>query len=282
MEVTYDLDTNGRVEVFTPGPSIAISVRTRDKPIAGSELGWLDGGWVDLPLVPEFSLVDPIVGVLPFENSRKLSFDGARRAQGAEIFVVEGFQALGNLSEMVSAPKQKENSDKALSFPVSKQGIEGPLSFFLTVCNYGVDHTGDLLFEKATSLSTTGSSMRMASVWQSGRAFGDTSFDRKSTTSFREDIGESLMQDISRGRESKSMIPQPFGAFSSSLHRRRISLLSNAQSPIRLLQMTIEGDEGLRRTMVGLKRDFIRCCFVASPFTFYRFAHELCLSVISY
>jgi hypothetical protein len=42
----------------------------------------------------------------------------------------------------------------------------------------------------------------------------------------------------------------PLGAFSSPVHRRRISLLPNTHCPVRLLQMTIEGAEGFRRTMV--------------------------------
>lgn len=254
-EVMYSLDQDGRVEVFTPGPSIAISVGTRDKPIAGTELGWLNGGWVDLPLVAEFSLIEPIAGVLPFETSRMMGVNDTERAEGAEVFIVEGYQALGNLVEIVSSAQPGQGADKTFA-DTFREGTkdEGPLSFFLTVCNYGVDHTGDLLFEKASL--NLGSSVRMTSLRQSDDGLRDSIFGNTPKSSFLEEFTETLVSDSSRKRESKRSIPHPFGAFSSSRLRRRISLLANAQTPIRLLQMTIDADEGLRRTMVSSEPDF--------------------------
>ena len=240
-ETTYHVKPNDRVEIFTPGPSIAITTRTTDNAVAGHNLGWLDGGWVDLPLMREFSLPEPIISTLPLQVNKSLAAErDSPRGHGAEFFIVEGKDRLGAIADIDSQKPKTESSD--LSFKSNLAGsrknnvIEEQLAFILTVRNYGVDHTGSILFEQGSI------SDGLSPPWQPNRS---------------EDRNSRLLNEFSDVRNSlkakrlRGQIPLPLGAFSSPVHGRRISLLPNAQSPIRLLQMTMEGTEGFRRTMVS-------------------------------
>jgi len=257
-ETTYELEPDARIEVFTPGPSIAMTMRPRDTPVAGNELGWMEAGWVDLPLVPEFRLQDPIVSELPFANERErqIGETNRARAEGAEVFIVEGSDALESMLDTTS-PKNTDSQDSPPPIPANNlqsrrsTSIDETLSFFLTVCYYGVDHTGSILFEQVMSASHNGLQM-MTSLWQSERSISDLSQSKRllGANSFLDEFDVFSGPDASQRRLSQARLhPRPLGAFSSPRHRRRISLLSNARSPIRLLQMTMEGDEGLRRTL---------------------------------
>jgi vacuolar protein sorting-associated protein 13A/C len=259
MEMTFELDPDGRVEVFTPGPSIAITLRTRDNPVAGTELGWMDAGWVDLPLVPEFRLQDPIITALPFVGDRgKLS--GEQRAFGsigAEVCIVEGKDALETMA--YRAANQSPESPVAGTPPRTNilesrrnASMDGPASFFLTVCNYGVDHTGNMLFEPVLSTSHHGLRM-MTTLWQSERSV-NSSRHSGIKNSFLEDIDAFTGIDTSRLSSVQTKVPgaRPLGAFSSPRHRKRITLLPNVRFPIRMLHMTMEGEEGLKRTLVSM------------------------------
>ena len=246
-ETTYLINPNDRVEIFTPGPSIAITTRTRDSPVAGHNLGWLDGGWVDLPLMREFSLPDPIISTLPLDVNQSLSVDrDSPRGLGAEFFIVEGKERLGAIADMDSRKSKTESSKTRVKAKHAgwrnKSITEEQLTFILTVRNYGVDHTGGILFEQGSM------SDGLSPPWQSNRTSAiETQKGRNSR----------LLNEFSDARNSlkakrlRGQIPLPLGAFSSPVYGRRISLLPNAQSPIRLLQMTIEGTEGFRRTMVS-------------------------------
>ncbi|KAL3923118.1 MAG: hypothetical protein SGILL_001838, partial [Bacillariaceae sp.] len=259
-EVTYELEPQDRVELFTPGPSVAITVRPRDTPIAGNELGWIDAGWVDLPLVPEFSLLDPIVSILPFATNASAGPTRFGRDQGAEIFIVEGRKALSNMAESSlnqteggpSSPRYNNRQEKR-----KNQQDEEPLSFFLTVCTYGVDHTGTILFEQVSGAQNQAQALRtMASLWQSDRNIKDiASSAHRSFLDEAESLitGSSLIPGGDSSRHlSRHIAPQPLGAFVSPRHRRRVTLMANSNVPICLLQMTMDSDEGFKRTMVSL------------------------------
>ena len=250
-ETTYCLYPNERVEIFTPGPSIAVTARTQDNPIAGLNLGWLDGGWVDLPLMQEFSLQDPIVSMLPLDVNKSAAFDGeTNRAAGAEFFIVEGKERLGTIADIDAKKPKTETSNPPFQprmMGSKRQNVsDGPSSFIFTVRTYGVDHTGSILFEQGST------NEGISPPWQSNRSLRTSESQggrRSSFDEFSENRNSSLRKSSAafRGRA-----PLPLGAFSSPVHRRRISLLPNAQCAIRLLQMTMEGTEGFRRTMVSL------------------------------
>jgi len=248
-ETTYFVNPDERVEVFTPGPSIAITTRMRDNPIAGHDLGWLDGGWVDLPLIKEFRLQDAISGTFPLEVENSAGTDRLATIQepGAEFFIVEGKERLLTIAD-ISAQNPKDvpsSTPHQLNPKGAKLDDSDPLLFILTVCNYGVDHTGNILFEQVSRNERTSSwRSESSSQLRESQRYGRNSslLDRNS---------ESLH---SSGNQSfgtlRGPAPLPIGAFLSPIHKRRVSLLPNAQYAIRLLQMTIEGTDGFRRTMV--------------------------------
>jgi len=245
---TYCVNPNERVEIYTPGPSIAIMACTRDKPIAGHELGWVDGGWVDLPLIQEFRLQDPIISMLPIMIEKSVAPGILKnvREPAAEFFIVEGEEKLSCITDIGS---HKLNNTTPISpfrtSPVTPQKngrVDHPLLLFiLTVCNYGVDHTGSILFEQESENGGKNASRQPNRSLRTSRS--------------RERKGRSLLNDLtenlttSQTNQLKRRSPLPFGAFSSPIHRRRISLLPNSQCPIQLLQMTIDGTEGYKRTM---------------------------------
>ena len=76
------------------------------------------------------------------------------------------------------------------------------------VCNYAVDHTGNLLFEEVADKN------------DSGRQIGPPSWT-----------------------------PPPFSAFASAKLRRRVSLLPMSSKLIRLVELTIDKEEGMKRSM---------------------------------
>jgi hypothetical protein len=53
-------------------------------------------------------------------------------------------------------------------------------------------------------------------------------------------------------RPSIQTIPRPFSAFASKRHRRRITLLPSGNVPLRILQMTMDGDAGFKTSMVSI------------------------------
>lgn len=186
------------VEIFTPGPSIAISMKCADLPIGGTSTDWVVGNFVDVPL--KGKILEPLQLTFPFQTKSLDRYESARsvssRVSGSDFYVLE--------AEDVT-PDLKETGKKDLS----SAKLKGVRTVVFIVCNYAVDHTGNLLFEKV---------------------------------SFR--------GDNSNQRKSSSLIGSPpYSAFSSSHHRRRVSLLPDSNSFIRLVKLTMDGDEGMRRTV---------------------------------
>jgi hypothetical protein len=222
QDVVYTLDTGHRVEVFTPGPSIAITLKTADSPIAGCDLSWLDGGWIDLPLVPEFSLLEPVRCLLPFHNHTPETLSMAA-AVGNEFFVTEGAQSLADLAAPEGGKSSKTEQKIKATIPVP----EAPLrTFFVTVCYYGVDHTGDVLFAQVLRSDPLMKMVMNDSTSGSRRA------------SWKD----------SRRHPTPAQLT-PFGAFGSANHQRRITLLPSGNVPLQILQLTMEGDAGFRRSL---------------------------------
>jgi hypothetical protein len=228
----YDLAPDAHVEVFTPGPSIAVAVKTSDMPVGGTALDWMDGGWIDLPLVPEFRLPEPLDCMFPFARSHSpdpLSRTGAR---GSEFFISEGRTSL---SAFISSRGSKGHRGGADSTQTDEVELQASLpeddnlrTFYVTVCYYAVDHTGNLLFEQVVPPSGT---LRRSMTEVSG-----------STTR----------------RPSSYAISQPFGAFASPRHRRRISLLPCTSVPLRLLELTMDGDEGVKKSSVSRQQQRLK------------------------
>lgn len=218
-DVIYCLEKGDRVEVFTPGPSIAISVKTANGAIAGQDLDWLDGGWIDLPLVPEFSLLEPITCFLPFANGQ------SGHVTGNEFFVAEGEASLAELVVPVDDHKKKKKSND-LDQKLSQPSPEAPLrTFFLTVCYFGVDHTGTILFHQLPK-----------------------TFRRGSTEMGTRDSFKARKRASRRDSSTSLSTPSPFPTFACSENQRRVSLLPTSNVPIQILQMTMDSEVGYRRS----------------------------------
>jgi hypothetical protein len=133
----HELKPGNRVEIFTKGDSIAIAIKPRDTPRAGSTLEWMD---LELPLKSGFRLPEPMATYFPFAGSKK---------RNSEFFIAEGYECLDQLSEVMANDAPKKSGPKSNVRTVS---LEDPLrAFHVTVCSYGVDHTGEVLFESVQS-----------------------------------------------------------------------------------------------------------------------------------
>jgi len=219
-ETILAIEPSSYMEIFTPGPSIAILLKCADPPVGGTATDWMDGGWIDLPLVSEFRMQEPLDCMFPFvkKTADPLSLAGSR---GSAFVIAEGGGNLANMSVSHQAATggsgstPSETSAVELSAPPSVD--EDWRSFFITVSNYAIDHTGDILFEQLVG-------SREAVL-------------RRSSTG------------VDKVRRSQAtQVSPPIGAYSTRRHRGRISLLPGPTVPIRLLHLTMEGDEGLRRS----------------------------------
>jgi len=86
----------GSIEIFTPGPSIAISMCCADLPIGGTTTDWMSGGWLDLPLGSNKKLPEPVKTMFPFKSESLIKYSSSRQlsgqpegfGMGSEFFVV--------------------------------------------------------------------------------------------------------------------------------------------------------------------------------------------------
>ena len=108
------------IYIYTPGPSIAISVKLSDAPISGGLTTWVQDKWLSISLIENIQENEVIPCFLPF-------IDGEG---GHEIFLVNNDHSfvVGRFHDPI------------------KWRVSSMLSF--VSANVGVDHTGDFLFNK--------------------------------------------------------------------------------------------------------------------------------------
>ena len=217
-ETYHELAQGEVVEVFTPGPSIALSVKCSDPPVGGTATDWMEGGWVDVPLVREFGLSEPVRCVFPFVRRNNSDQPPPSGIDGSEFFIVEAGDDLTKHLRKEFTPVSRDSTatneeDSPVELVEPKAATRKVL---ITVCNYAVDHTGDVLFEMVSDQGEKGMS---------------------NSTSVQRSV---------RRRSSVASVSCPFGAFASLY--RRITLLPHQKESLRLLHLTMEGDEGVRRT----------------------------------
>ena len=200
---THDLDPDKSMEIYTLSQSIAISVKCQDNPVGGTPTGWIYGNWVDLPLTSGYRLPEPLRCNFPF---RSYSGTDYNIPGGTEFLIADGAEAL---SELSTAEKSQDNGRKELRGVASSwsSNDESLRTFFVTVCNFSVDHTGEILFGLVES-EPSGSRRR-----NSTRKRGDST---------------------------------PLGAYKSRRHHGRLSLLPESHERIQLIHLTMEGDVGMR------------------------------------
>jgi hypothetical protein len=215
-EVKHEIAPNDGIEIFSPSASVAIGIKCSDHPVGGGVTGWMKGDWVDLPMVPEFRLPEPLRCLFPFETSQRAG------VEGSEFFIIEAGDDLSESAlEKIAMPQggstaayfpNRNESDESLA-PLTAS-IDAMRSYHVTVCNYGVDHTGGILFEQI--------------LLSDRQRRGSQSLDRRSIS-----------------------VPTltPFSAFSSTMKQARISLLPGSSVPLRILHLTMDGQDGLRRSL---------------------------------
>lgn len=130
----HELHPGGRLEVFSRGDSVAMGIKPSDEPTAGSKLSWMN---LEVPLTSKSRLRKPMTCKFPFSESEYWRSD---------FFIAEGYECLDQLSKTPS----DGDSDKGSSKPAPREiSLANPQkSFYATVRCYGVDHTGEILFEK--------------------------------------------------------------------------------------------------------------------------------------
>lgn len=229
-ETYHDLAQREFVEIYTPGPSIAISVKCSDQPVGGTATDWMEGGFVDVPLVREFGLSEPIRCVFPFVRRNTIMQPAPRGMEGSEFFIAESGEDLNKLlrKDDIYASNGDTSACKDDDTPVELvEPKSSTRKVLITVCNYAVDHTGDVLFEMVTADPSARRPSRSTAVQRSIR------------------------------RPSVVSASCPFSAF-ASVHRR-ISLLPHQKEPMRLLHLTMEGDDGVRRSQPFFLEDISVC-----------------------
>ncbi|KAK1743056.1 vacuolar protein sorting-associated protein 13 [Skeletonema marinoi] len=157
-EHTRKLNPLETIEVFTPGPSIAVSMKCADLPIGGTLTGWIDGEWIDVPLGKDKCLPEPSLD--RYRTSRQI----AVRGSGSR-----------NVTPDLKGSLQKHHAAVAE--------------------------------------------------------------DVRTVVSSRSINPSSLMGS------------PPFSAYSSAKHRRRVSLLPGSSNLIRLASLTMDGDEGMKKSV---------------------------------
>ena len=128
-EIIHRLEPFESVEVFTPGNSLAISVKCLDYPTGGALTDWNADGWIPIPLGEKRRLEGGRINSLfPFANNHGTT----ATHYGSPFFISEVSHLLG---ENVA-----EKGINTIDSPDAR-------TLLLSVENIGVDHTGEVLFD---------------------------------------------------------------------------------------------------------------------------------------
>jgi hypothetical protein len=215
-DLIHSIEPGEFLEIFSPGPSIAVIMKLSDLPVGGTSTDWISGGWVDLPLIPEFRMREPLQCNFPFVQ-KSMDPLSLSRSKGIDFCIAQGSASIENLSfSNKSSGSVSSNDSVELSSPPPLS--EDWLNFFVTVHSYAIDHTGDLLFEQLVS-SASATLHRSSTGFESHRTSG------------------SALQS------------PPTSAFSSRNYRGRVSLLPRSDIEIRLLHLSMDGEDGLRKSL---------------------------------
>lgn len=225
-EILHALAPKEFIEVFTPGPSIAVSVKCADSPIGGTDTDWMKGSWIDLPMVREFRLPEPIKCQFPFVGGEEVtSLDG-----GVTFFVVEDGEDISEATFEHTVRPKAVARQSSRSLGLNEEIEVGPItsdamrSYLFTACNFGVDHTRSVLFQHLVPSST-------------GRR----------PSSLRSSFNSSMKSSPMRQSQAMVALP-PTSSFLAQKGGLRTSILPLSSSVMRILLLTMEGESGFRRS----------------------------------
>ena len=211
----HSLKPFGTVELYTPGPSLAISIKCADRPVGGTWTTWNADGWIDVPLGNRRPLQERMKCIFPFVDKSGTQIG----VGGSEFFISEPLDSWDD-------PNNSASNEAQVSC-VTSSGSQGEVKkIIFSVENIGVDHTGDILFLK----------------WNEAQHTMDQSLRRSR-----------------RRNQSYIESSHPLSAFSSFIHKRRITLLPQSSVQICLLQLTIDGSSGTRRSLPFCIEDISLC-----------------------
>ncbi|KAL7469473.1 hypothetical protein ACHAXS_009736 [Conticribra weissflogii] len=137
-EIVHSLNNNDTIEIFTPGPSIALSMKCATPPVSGTTTGWTDGVWKIIPLGKTEKLSSQGLRCLfPFEpvTQKPNQTSTENTPSGIEVFILEEEDASPDFADKQNSNEENlhENSTRTL---------------ILTACNIAVDHIGCVLFKE--------------------------------------------------------------------------------------------------------------------------------------
>jgi len=125
------LSTLDTLNIFTPGPAIAVSIKFSDVPVAGGLTNWLQGEWIEIPL----SRASGNAGRKSIKENAVSCFLPFIDGQGGnEIFLCEE-----------GHPYCSDASTALIGIPISSRVAARKLCF--AAPNTAIDHTGDILLE---------------------------------------------------------------------------------------------------------------------------------------
>ena len=172
------------IEIYHRGSSVAFAFKCADNIVGGNRTGWNKLGWIVIPIKLNSRLKAPIRCQFPFLNAVG---EESKFAGGAEFF----------LSEKNGAQKEE------------MLVIRDCRIISITSSNFGVGHTGDILFESC-------------------------------------DMSEQFAaSNVSERRELQHFT---FSSFSSTLHKRRIRLLPKSDSLLRLIYLSMDEGVDFKRS----------------------------------
>lgn len=192
----HELEPGSKIEVYSGGESLAVKLRLADTPGEGTPTG-TSRAWINVQL--DSKLEKPILCLLPFVTPNDEKAPSV--SPGSEFFVAEATPTLPNFFlERINDNGKLDGEHAELTQSTKPESK----TLLLTVGNYGVDHTGSILFEQLVSKGK-------------GKGF----------------LGISAAQEQ----------PIPFGAFKyNEESNKRLVLLPTSEIPIRLLLPRSSGD----------------------------------------
>ena len=192
----HQLAPGRKMEIFSPGNTLPVKIRCSEQPLKGTPTG-ITSEWIQIP----FSGLDtPLMSFFPFAIEESHSFS---TTLGNEFFIAEANNYLPDFFlERINDDTRK---DESRDFKNPKR--VGPPTYLITVGNYGVDHTRNILFEQLVSKSK-----RLFKAASTKKSFPMSSFgeqDRGQTISLLP-TAEIPIRIIQRGPSQKELTSATF------------------------------------------------------------------------
>ena len=153
---------------------------------------------------------EPLRSFFPFTSYSGANYD---LVGGTEFFVADGISMLSDLAPWAEGNKSGNTITNSVEMVDQNDGGSQRV-FFLAVCNYAVDHTGEILFSQ----------------------FNDSS-------NFRRSLRRREQESSTTGAEQA-----PLGAYKSNQNHGRVTLLPSSNEMVQLIHLTMDAEYGMQRS----------------------------------